>query len=191
MQLSRCLNMKMTFAEKLLAQYSGNKNVIPGQIVTVHPDHLVTHDNTAAIIQKIKDEIESYGVCSKSLMIIVLDHVIPAASEKTASNHKIIRDFVRSNKIDNFFDIGHGICHQVVVEKGFALPGKLLLGSDSHTCTYGALGAASTGVGSTDVAVAMATGKLWFMVPRTLKFIYKGNLNPWITGKDLILFTIE
>ncbi|MEA3457251.1 MAG: 3-isopropylmalate dehydratase large subunit, partial [Candidatus Thermoplasmatota archaeon] len=99
----------MTFAEKILAKYAGEKKVVPGQIVTVRPDHLLTHDNTAAIIQKITNELDKYGVYSKSLSIIVIDHVVPAASEKTASNHKAIRDFVKKYNIENFFDVGAGI----------------------------------------------------------------------------------
>ena len=101
--------MSMTFVEKILAKYSGEKNVIPSQIVTVHPDHLLTHDNTAPIIQKITDDLKEYGVYSKSLPIIALDHVTPAASEKTASNHKAIRDFVKTYNLENFFDVGVGV----------------------------------------------------------------------------------
>jgi len=107
--------MDMTFAEKILLNYSGEKSVQPGQIVTVHPDHLLTHDNTAAIIQKIKPELDEYGVYSKDLSVIVLDHVIPAASEKTAANHLKIREFVKKFKIKNFFDIGIGVCHQIMI----------------------------------------------------------------------------
>ena len=118
--------MSMNFAEKIMAKYAGLVNAVPGQIVTVHPDHLLTHDNTAAIISKIKPELDRYGVYSKDLSIIAFDHVIPAASEKTATNHKQIRDFVKKFNIKNFFDIGIGVCHQLVVEKGLALPGQLL-----------------------------------------------------------------
>ena len=182
--------MKMTFAEKILAAYSGNKNVVPGQIVTVCPDHLLTHDNTSAIIQKIEDELEKYGICRKSFPIIALDHVIPAASEKTASNHKIIRDFVRSYGIKNFFDVGVGVCHQVVVENGFALPGKLLLGSDSHTCSYGAVGAFSSGVDRTEAAALMLTCKTWLKVPNSIKMMLSDSLGRSVFAKDLILHII-
>ena len=184
------VNMAMTFAEKLLAAYSGNKNVIPSQIVTVHPDHLLTHDNTAAIIQKIKNELEEYGVYSKSLSIIVLDHVIPAASEKTASNHKNIRSFVKSHNIKNFFDVGVGVCHQVVVEKGLALPGKLLLGSDSHTCSYGAIGAFSSGIDRTEAASLMLTGETWLKVPNSIKMTFSGKLQQGVFAKDVVLHII-
>jgi homoaconitase/3-isopropylmalate dehydratase large subunit len=118
--------MSMTFAEKILAKYSGEKEVVPSQIVTVHPDHLLVHDNAAPIIQKIKLDLERYGVFSKDLSVIVLDHVIPAASEKTAANHKEVRDFVKKYGIKYFFDVGVGVCHQVMVERGLALPGMLL-----------------------------------------------------------------
>jgi len=184
------IDMVMTFAEKILATYSGNKKVIPGQIVTVHPDHLLTHDNTAAIIQKIKNELEKYGVYSKSLSIIVLDHVIPAASEKTASNHKNIRRFVKSHDINNFFDVGVGICHQVVIEKGFALPGKLLLGSDSHTCSYGAIGAFSSGIDRTEAASLMLTGETWLKVPNSIKMTLSGKLEQGVFAKDVVLHII-
>jgi len=184
------LNLGMTFAEKLLAKYSGKKNVVPGQIVTVRTDHLLTHDNTAAIIQKIKNELDKYGIYSKSLPIIVLDHVIPAASEKTASNHKVIREFVRSYDVKNFFDIGIGVCHQVVVEKGLALPGKLLLGSDSHTCSYGAVGAFSSGIDRTEAASLLLTGETWLKVPDSIKITLQGKLRYGVYAKDVVLHII-
>jgi len=182
--------MSMTFAEKILAKYASEKNVIPSQIVTVKPDHLLTHDNTAAIIQKIKPELKEYGVCNKNLSIIVLDHVIPAASEKTATNHKNIREFVKNQKIKNFYDIGEGVCHQIVVERGHALPGKLILGSDSHTCSYGAIGAFSSGIDRTEAASLMLTGQTWLKVPNTIKMNLKGNLKKGVYSKDLILHII-
>jgi len=183
--------MDMTFAEKILAKYSNIKEVVPGQIVTVHPDHLLTHDNTAAIIQKIKPELEKYGVYSKSLPIIVLDHVIPAASEKTATNHRIIREFVKNQGIKNFFDIGYGICHQLVIEKGFALPGRLILGSDSHTCSYGAIDAFSSGIDRTEAASLLLTGETWLKVPNSIKITLNGKLDSGVFSKDVILHIIS
>jgi len=180
----------MTFAEKILSKYAGEKKVIPGQIVTIYPDHLSTHDNTAAIIQKVKNELEKYGVYSKSLSVIVIDHVVPAASEKTASNHKIIRDFVNKYKIENFFDVGIGICHQVVIEKGIALPGKLILGSDSHTCSYGAVGTFSSGIDRTEAASLLLTGETWLKVPNSIKITLNGKLSNGVFAKDLILHII-
>ena len=179
-----------TFAEKILARKSGLKYVVPGQIVTVKPDHLLTHDNTSAIIGKIPDELEEYGVVDKELPVIVLDHVIPAANEKTASSHKQIREFVKKNKIKNFFDAGTGVCHQVVLEKGFAVPGSLILGSDSHTCSYGAVGAFSTGIDRTESAALLLTGETWLKVPETIKITLKGKLKPFVSAKDVILHII-
>ncbi len=179
--------MGKTFAEKLLAKKAGLDEVVPGQIVTVHPDHLLTHDNTAAIIGKIGDELEQYGVVRNDLSIIVLDHVVPAANEKTATNHKKIREFVEKFNIKNFFDAGTGICHQVVIEKGFAVPGSIIVGSDSHTCSYGALGVFSTGIDRTEAAALMLTGETWFKVPQSIKITLKGKLAFPVTAKDLIL----
>ena len=182
--------MGETFVEKLLAKYAGESKVVPSQIVTVKPDHLLTHDNTAAIIQKIKPELDQYGVFSKSLSIIALDHVIPAASEKTATNHKQIREFVEKFKIEHFFDVGVGVCHQLVVEKGLAMPGKLLLGSDSHTCSYGAIGAFSSGIDRTEAASLILTGETWLKVPNTIKMNLNGKLNPGVFSKDVVLHII-
>lgn len=182
--------MGMTFVEKILAKYAKGKIVVPSQIVTVHPDHLLTHDNTAAIIQKIKPELDEYGVYSNSLSIIALDHVIPAASEKTATNHKVIREFVKNHDIKNFFDVGVGVCHQLVVENGLALPGQLLLGSDSHTCSYGAVGAFSSGIDRTEAASLMLTGETWLKVPNSIKITLKGKLSPGVSAKDVVLHII-
>jgi len=182
--------MGKTFSEKLLAKYANKKEVDTGEIVTVKPYHLLTHDNTAAIIQKIQPELEKYGVYSNDLSIIVLDHVIPAASEKTANNHKKIREFVEKYKIKNFFDVGMGICHQIVLEKGFALPGKLILGSDSHTCSYGAVGAFSSGIDRTEAASLILTGETWLKVPETIKMILSNDLENFVSSKDVILHII-
>jgi homoaconitate hydratase family protein len=179
--------MNGTFAEKILAQYSGEKEVVPGQIVIVKPDHLLTHDNTAAIIQKITPELDNYGIISKTLPVIALDHVIPAASEKTANNHKIIREFVKKHKVKHFFDVGFGICHQIMVEQGFALPGKIILGSDSHTCSYGAVGAFSSGIDRTEAASLMLTGETWLKVPLSIKMMLSGEIQKGVSAKDIVL----
>ncbi len=180
----------MTFAEKVLASYADEKETVPGQIVTVHPDHLLTHDNTAAIIQKIPDELQQYGIASSDLPVIVIDHVVPAASEKTALNHKNIREFVNKHDIKHFYDAGEGICHQVVVEKGLALPGKILLGSDSHTCSYGAMGAFSSGIDRTEAAALMLTGQTWLKVPQSIKITLENSLPKGVSSKDLILHIV-
>jgi homoaconitate hydratase family protein len=182
--------MKMTFAEKILAKYSGEKQVVPGQIVTVKPDHLLMHDNAAPIISKIQPELEEYGIYKKQLPVIVLDHVIPAAAEKNATQHKQIREFVKTYKIPYFYDVGCGVCHQIIVEKGLALPGTLLLGSDSHTCSYGAVGAFSSGIDRTEAAALLLTGETWLKIPQSIKIILQKKLSRFVTAKDVILSII-
>ena len=179
--------MGKTFAEKLLTKKAGLDEVVPGQIVTVHPEHLLTHDNTAAIIGKIGDELDKYGVVNPELSIIVLDHVVPAANEKTATNHKKIREFVNKYNIKNFYDAGEGICHQLTIEKGLAVPGTIIVGSDSHTCSYGALGVFSSGIDRTEAASLMLTGETWLKVPQTIKITLKGTLKFPVSAKDLVL----
>ena len=182
--------MGETFAEKILAHQAGLDKVIPGQIVTVRPAHLLTHDNTAAIIGKISDELDQYGVVDPELPVIVLDHVVPAANEKTASNHKKVREFVERFHIRHFFDAGHGICHQIVIEKGLAVPGTIVLGSDSHTCTYGALGVFATGIDRTEAAALLLTGETWLKVPQSIRITLTNRLPMGVTAKDLILSII-
>ncbi len=182
--------MGMTFAQKVLARAAGLDSVVPGQIVPVKPDHLLTHDNTAAIVGKIGGDLEKHGVVRKDLSVIVLDHVAPAANEKTATAHAQVREFVAKYGIENFYDVGVGVCHQVVVEKGHALPGKILVGSDSHTCSYGAVNAFSTGVDRTEAAALMLVGETWFKVPPTIKVTLTGELKPPVSAKDLILTII-
>jgi 3-isopropylmalate/(R)-2-methylmalate dehydratase large subunit len=182
--------MGMTFAEKILAKRSGQTKVVPGQIVIVKPDHLLTHDNTSAIIGKIEAELAQYGIVDPTLPVIVLDHVVPAANEKTAIGHKQVREFVKRFGLPNFYDAGVGICHQVVVEKGHALPGRILVGSDSHTCSYGALGAFATGIDRTESAALLLRGELWLRVPETIRVTVKGKLKPRVAAKDLVLTII-
>ncbi len=182
--------MGMTFVEKILAKYSGEKKVVPGQILTIKPDHLLMHDNAAPIISKIQPELKEYGIFSRTLPVIVLDHVIPAAAEKNAVQHKQIREFVKKYKIKHFFDVGYGICHQIVIEKGLALPGKVILGSDSHTCSYGAIGAFSSGIDRTEAAALLLTGETWLKVPQSIKITFKGRLQHIVTAKDVILSII-
>ena len=182
--------MDMTFAEKILAKYAGEKQVRPGQIVTVKPDHLLMHDNAAPIISKIQPELKQYGIYNRDLPVIVLDHVIPAAAEKNALQHKQIREFVKTYKIPHFFDVGYGICHQIIIEKGLALPGTLLLGSDSHTCSYGAVGAFSSGIDRTEAAALLLTGETWLKVPQSIKITLNKKLRRFVTAKDVILSII-
>lgn len=182
--------MGKTFAEKLLARYAKKDEVVPGEIVTVHPDHLLMHDNAAPIVKKVTSDLATYGICSPEMPIIVLDHVIPAADEKTATNHQLVREFVKKYKIRHFFDIGEGVCHQIVVEKGLALPGQLLLGSDSHTCSYGAVGAFSTGIDRTEAAALLLTGETWLKVPQSIKINVQGSMGPMVGAKDVVLWII-
>jgi len=182
--------MGMTFAEKILARAAGKDSVIPGEIVMVRPAHLLTHDNTAAIIGKIGPELDKYGVVDPDLNVIVLDHVAPAANEKTATGHQKIRAFVKQYGVKNFFDVGEGICHQVVMEQGLALPGSIIVGSDSHTCSYGALGAFATGVDRTEAAALTLTGETWLRVPPTIRVVLEGNFRPGVSAKDLVLTII-
>jgi 3-isopropylmalate/(R)-2-methylmalate dehydratase large subunit len=181
--------MGLTFVEKILARRAGLDTVEPGQIVTVQPDKLLTHDNTAAIA-KIFREIGTERVARPEISVIVLDHIVPAATEGHARNHQQIRSFVKEQGIANFYDIGEGICHQVLPEKGHALPGCLIVGSDSHTPTHGAFGAFAAGIGRTEAAAVMATGEIWLMVPRTFRINIKGRLPKGVYAKDIILHII-
>ena len=178
--------MGMTFAQKILAQKAGLDHVAPSQIVTVTPDFCMSHDNTAAI-SKIFAKIGVDRVKDPERFVIVLDHTVPASTEKYALGHKEIRQFVAQQGIEHFYDGGVGICHQVLPEKGFALPGTLILGSDSHTTTYGAFGAFSAGIGRSEMAVLYATSKIWLKVPESFKIVVHGRLREPVTSKDLIL----
>jgi len=182
--------MGKTFAEKVLAKKSGQTDVVPGQIVVVEPDHLLMHDNSAAVVGKIKNDLEQFGLVRRDMPVIILDHVVPATSEKTATNHQTARQFAADHKITNFFDVGAGVCHQVLMEKGLARPASVIVGSDSHTCSYGAIGVFSTGVDRTEAAALLLRGKTWFRVPETIKINLSGKLKPPVSAKDLVLTII-
>lgn len=177
--------MGQTLSEKILSQKAG-RQVRAGEVVSVSPDYILSHDNSAAIIQEFR-EIGLEKLVSPEKVVIILDHVVPAASEKHALNHKIIREFVKEQGLPHFFDIESGVCHQVFSEKGFALPGLLVVGSDSHTTTYGAFGTFAVGIGRTETASVWATDEVWLRVPETIKFVLEGKLNPGVMSKDLIL----
>ncbi|MBU0703474.1 MAG: 3-isopropylmalate dehydratase large subunit [Chloroflexi bacterium] len=181
--------MGHTFVEKVLARKAGLESVVPGQIVTIRPDKLLTHDNTAAISKQFR-KIGVDKVADPSINVIVLDHVTPAANETYAANHKIIREFVAEQGISAFYDIGEGICHQVLPEKGHAWSGAVIVGSDSHTPTHGAFGAFSAGIGRTEAAAVMATGKIWLRVPESLRIVVNGALPGRVSAKDVILHII-
>lgn len=181
--------MGHTVAEKILARKAGLDSVDAGQIVTVRPDVLLTHDNTAAISKKFR-EIGVKRVADPSVSVIVLDHVVPASSEVYALNHKIIREFVAEQGIAAFYDVGEGICHQVLPEKGHVWPGAVIVGSDSHTPTHGAFGAFATGIGRTEAAAVMATGSIWLRVPDSLRVELSGRMRARVSAKDVILHII-
>jgi homoaconitate hydratase family protein len=174
-----------TLTEKILGRKVG-KDVQAGEVITVSPDYVLSHDNSAAIIQEFK-KLGVGKVRAPGKIVIVLDHIVPAADEKYAQNHKSIREFVAEQGIPNFFDINAGICHQVLPEQGFALPGKVIVGSDSHTPSYGALGAFATGIGRTETACTWATDEIWLRVPETLRIDLSGRLRPGVFAKDLSL----
>lgn len=177
--------MGKTFSEKILGSKAG-REVQAGDVVTVSPDTILSHDNSAAIIKEF-EKLGVKNVKAPQKLVIVLDHVVPASSEKYAANHKAIREFVAEQKIPNFFDVSNGICHQVFSENGFALPGKLILGADSHTTSYGAFGAFSAGIGRSEVASLWATDEIWLKVPETIKVEINGTLSAGVTAKDVIL----
>ncbi len=178
--------MGKTFIQKIFEQKTG-KLVHEGEIVFVEPDYILTHDNSAAIIKKLSQVKEGIKVKYPDRIVIVLDHVIPAASAKTANNHKEIREFVKAQHIKHFYDIGRGICHQVLPEVGLAKPGSVIVGSDSHTCTYGAFGAFSTGIDRTEAAGIWITGETWFKIPQSYKISLEGRFSQRVSAKDLIL----
>ena len=181
--------MDQTFAEKILAKKAGLKEIVPGQIVEVTPDVALSHDNTAAIYGIFK-KMGGLKVFNYEMNAIILDHATPAAKTEHAENHRIIRNFVKEQGIKYFFDAGRGICHQVLVEEGLALPGELVLGSDSHTTHAGVMGAFGAGIGRSEMASIWAMGMLWLRVPESLKIIAYGNLSPGVTTKDLALRVI-
>ncbi len=177
--------MGKTFTEKVLGRKAG-KPVQAGEVVTVSPDIILSHDNAAAIIQEFR-KLGVAKVRAPEKIVIVLDHIVPAADEKYAQNHKSIREFVAEQGIPHFFDINAGICHQVLPEQGFALPGRVIVGSDSHTPSYGAFGAFAAGIGRTEAASVWATDEIWLRVPETVRIDLAGGFGPGVSAKDLIL----
>ena len=180
----------MTITERILAAHAGKKRVKPGEFVNVHVDLIMSHDLSSGIaIQQFK-KTGFRNVFDPKKVVMVMDHYVPNKDVLCATQNVELREFAHGQGIVFFPEGKGGICHVILPEMGFVLPGDLVVGADSHTCTYGALGAFSTGIGSTDTAVAMATGKIWMKVPATIKFVYNGVLPKWIGGKDLILMTI-
>lgn len=184
--------MGMTISEKILAAHAGLDRVVPGEIINAKLDLVLSNDVTAPVAIR---EFEKFGidqVFNKEKVAMVPDHFTPNKDIASAEQSKIVRDFAKKQDLKHYWDTGRvGIEHCLLPEQGVVLPGELIIGADSHTCTYGALGAFATGVGSTDCAAGMATGEAWFRVPESLKFVFNGTkLQPWVSGKDLILYII-
>ncbi len=183
--------MGMTITEKILAAHAGKERVAPGELVNCRLDLVLANDITAPVAIKEFLKLGLDRVFDPARIALVPDHFTPNKDIKSAEQCREVREFARKFGIVHYFEVGRmGIEHCLLPEQGLALPGDLIIGADSHTCTYGALGAFATGVGSTDLAAGMALGECWFKVPESMKFIYHGKMLPWVTGKDLILYTI-
>jgi 3-isopropylmalate/(R)-2-methylmalate dehydratase large subunit len=181
----------MTITEKILAVHSNKEEVSPGELINAKVDLILANDITAPIAISEFKKLGAKDVFNRERIAFIPDHFAPQKDIKAAEQCKMLREFSREYNLSLYFEVGRmGIEHALLPEEGFVVPGDLIIGADSHTCTYGALGAFSTGVGSTDVAAAMATGECWFKAPESMKFIYYGQLNKWVGGKDLILHTI-
>ncbi len=181
--------MGATMIEKILARASGNPETHVGDIVFAKPHMILSHDNSAAI-RKIFEKLEGRKVWDPSRIFIALDHAVPPPDSKKAENHKMIREFVKEMGIKHFYECGTGICHQVLPEEGHVLPGTVIFGSDSHTTTHGALGAAGIPIGRTETASVWALGETWLKVPPTIKIVLDGEPRSGVVPKDLILFII-
>ena len=183
--------MPMTITEKILAQHAHLEHVSPGDLIEVEVDMALANDITAPLAIKVFKEIGIQSVYDPQKIALIPDHFVPNKDIESAEQAKVMREFATHHDIKHYYEVGQsGIEHVILPEKGLVIPGDLVIGADSHTCTYGALGAFSAGVGSTDLGVIMATGKTWLKVPPTIKLDYEGDLLPWVGGKDLILSTL-
>lgn len=183
--------MAYTITEKILLAHTDEKSIAPGDFIYAKVDLTLGNDITAPIAIQEFEATGAKRVFDRKKIALVPDHFTPAKDKKSAEQAKILQDFARKHKIVNYFEIGRmGVEHALLPEIGLVGPGDLIIGADSHTCTYGALGAFSTGIGSTDLAAGFITGRAWLRVPESIKFMYKGKLKPWVGGKDLILHTI-
>ena len=182
---------KMTMSQKILAAHAGLSEVTAGQLIEADLDLVLGNDITSPVAIGEMKKFTKGGVFDKDKIALVPDHFVPNKDIKSAENCKCVREFAKKNEITNYFEVGQmGIEHALLPEQGLTLPGNLIIGADSHTCTYGALGAFSTGIGSTDMAAGMATGQAWFKVPSAIRFNLTGKLSKDISGKDLILHII-
>ncbi len=183
--------MGMTMTQKILAAHAGLDNVVAGQLIEADLDLVLGNDITSPVAIKEMEKMNAKGVFHKDKIALVPDHFVPNKDIKSAEHCKCVREFAYRNDITNYFEVGQmGIEHALLPEKGLTVAGDVIIGADSHTCTYGALGAFSTGVGSTDMAAGMATGKAWFKVPSAIKFNLVGQMDQWVSGKDVILHII-
>ncbi len=183
--------MDYTIAEKILLAHADKEEIRPDEFIEANVDLCLGNDITAPLAIEEFKKAGFARVFNRNKIALVPDHFAPAKDLRSANQCKLLADFAREQKIKNYFEVGcMGIEHALLPELGLVLPGDLIIGADSHTCTYGALGCYSTGVGSTDLARAFVDGKVWLKVPHSVKFIYKGKLKKWVGGKDLILFTI-
>ncbi len=183
--------MGMTITEKILAAHSGQREVRPGDLIDCHADFLFANDITAPLAIKEFEKMGVENVFDPDRVAFVFDHYVPNKDIASAQQCKVTREFVSAHHLPHFYDIGRsGIAHVLLAELGFVAPGEVFIGADSHTCNHGALGAFATGVGSSDLAAAMALGRLWLRVPESTKFVFNGQMQRWVTGKDLILKVI-
>lgn len=183
--------MGMTMTQKILAAHAGLESVEAGQLIEADLDLVLGNDITSPVAIKEMEKMKVDGVFDKNKIALVPDHFVPNKDIKSAEHCKCVREFAYRNEITNYFEVGQmGIEHALLPEKGLTVAGDCIIGADSHTCTYGALGAFSTGVGSTDMAAGMATGKAWFKVPGAIKFNIVGKPSKWVSGKDVILHII-
>jgi len=183
--------MAMTISEKILAAHAGRSDLHPGELIEVPLDFALGNDITAPLAIEAFRKAGARKVFDRERVALIPDHFIPNKDIASAMQAKLVREFALEQQLVHYYEVGRmGIEHALLPEKGLVLPGDVVIGADSHTCTYGALGAFATGVGSTDLAAGMMTGRLWFKVPPSLKFVYRGQRRPWVGGKDLILYTI-
>ena len=183
--------MGMTMTQKILAAHAGLERVEAGQLIEADLDLVLGNDITSPVAIKEMEKMKVDGVFDKDKIALVPDHFVPNKDIKSAEHCKCVREFAYRNQITNYFEVGEmGIEHALLPEKGLVVAGDVVIGADSHTCTYGALGAFSTGVGSTDMAAGMAKGKAWFKVPGAIRFNLTGKLSQWVSGKDVILHII-
>jgi 3-isopropylmalate/(R)-2-methylmalate dehydratase large subunit len=183
--------MGATISEKILAKKAGKREISPGEIVEAEVDYVMVNDITGLPAFEVFKRFGERAKPIKEKTVLIPDHYVPNKDIPSAEQAKAMREFARKYNLPHYFEVGRGgVCHQVMIEQGFVAPGRLIVGADSHTCSYGALGAFATGVGSTEAASVMALGKLWFRVPESLRFVVEGKLGKYVMGKDIILHII-